>query len=594
MKVLFFSPFADVWPHSLPEALVAEMCLQESCEVTVVRCRGLLSQWCVAMTAAGLDASASPKDREKICRSCRQTSALLDSEFRFTSRFLEDYLTPADHLEVERIIQSVTPENWHEFQVENIPIGRLAAYEFYLVYKLNSFEIPETLWLHYVGQLRNSLAVLLASKKFLGEVQPERVIVYNALYSVNHVVMHVAEQLGIAALAIHGGFNVERILETLIVSRNARSILASSRSESWFAQRGLPIDARSIEEVSTYVKFLLRGTGAFVYSSAYGLNSVQDLRRRFGVTDDQKVLLCATSSGDELFAARMVGALPPIVRDNSMFGDQVEWLQYVIGMARRHPEWCVIIRVHPREFPNRRERQLSQNAIALTEVLSDLPTNVKVNWPDQAVSLYDLAQITDVLLNGSSSVGAEFALLGIPVVVHDPENLFNYPRGLNYSAASLLEYELVIAQALSAGWSFEHVRNAFRWKAFQFQRLCVDLGSAIPSWSAKSPLRVLRGMRYKWKWPIPVALILMVERFRVRRRPARIEHAHVIVDTIRHARETLGESSVWPSDARASEEEERVALLAALSDFHDVFATNDATQDCLGSRMASFLSRSTL
>ena len=594
MKVLFFSPFADVWPHSLPEALVAEMCLQEGSEVTVVRCRGLLSHHCVAMSAAGLDASASTKDREKICRSCRQTSALLDSEFRFTSRFLEEYLTSADHLEVGRIIQSVTPENWHEFHFENIPIGRLAAYEFYLVYKLNSFEIPETLWLHYVGQLRNSLAVLLASKKFLGEVQPERVIVYNALYSVNHVVMQVAEQLGIAALAIHGGYNVERVSETLIVSRNARSVLASSRSDSWVERRSLPIDTRSVEEVSVFVKFLLRGTGAFVYSSAYGLNSVEDLRKNFGVADGQKVLLCATSSGDELFAARMVGALPPIERDTSMFSDQAEWLRSVIDMARRHPEWCVIIRVHPREFPNRREGALSQNAALLTELLSDVPANVKVNWPDQAVSLYDLAQITDVLLNGTSNVGVEFSLLGIPVVVHDPENLFTYPRDLNYSAASLPEYELVITQALTDGWSFEHIRDAFRWKAFQFQRLCVDLGSAIPPWSAKSPLRVLRGLRYKWRWPIPVALILMVERFRVRRRPARIEHADVIVDTIRHARETLSESSVWPADDRTSEEEENVALLAALSEFRDVFATSDASQDCLGSRMASFLSRSTI
>ncbi len=179
MKVLFFSPFADVWPHSFPEALVAEMCKQDGFEVTVIRCRGVLAHHCIAMSAAGLQPTASSAEREKICRSCRKHAALLDEEFDLASRYIEDYLDAADYEQIDHFVQSVKPDSWYSFELDGIPIGRLAAYEFFLGNKLNSYEIPEALWDQYLGQLRNSLAVFFAAKKFLTEFGPDRVVVYS-------------------------------------------------------------------------------------------------------------------------------------------------------------------------------------------------------------------------------------------------------------------------------------------------------------------------------------------------------------------------------------------------------------------------------
>jgi len=588
MKVLFFSPFADVWPHSFPEALVAEMCEQEGCKVTVIRCRGVLSHYCIAMSAAGLEPNASRVEREKICRSCRKHTALLDDEFRFSSRFIEDYLDAADFEQINVYVQSVTPENWVSFTVEDIPLGRLAAYEFFLTHKLNSYDIPENLWDQYIGQLRNSLAVHFAAKKFLVDLAPDRIVVYNALYSVNNVLVHMAKQAEIAALTIHGGINYERLLETLCVSNDIQSQISASRSESWDRAKDLSIGNAAVAEVLAYVKFLLRGTGAFIYSSAHGSNSPEDLRRMFGVRPGQKVILCTTSSEDEMLAAGMVGAVPPAA-EGSLFESQLHWLKHVIEMGRRHPEWCVIIRVHPREFPNRREGTLSQNASRLREALVNLPTNVTINWPDRGVSLYDLAQITDVLLNGISNAGVEFLLLGIPVVVHNPDALYAYPRNFNYSASSEAEYDTVIAQAIVDGWSIEHVRNAFRWKAFQFRRLSVDLGSAIPPWSAKTPLRVLRGLRYQWKWPIPLRLILGVQKRRVRSRPAIMSQREVIVDTIRHHRQDLSVSPRWADDTYSSQRVEDAALSSAISELQILLTVNESGQAGLAARMAIHL-----
>jgi len=589
MKVLFFSPFADVWAHSFPEALVTEMCQQAGWETTVIRCRGALSGHCIAMSAAGLDVDASATQREEICRSCRGHSELLDTEFGFASGWVEDYLDSTDYQQIDHFVRSVTRDDWFSFEIDNFPIGRMAAYEFYLKNKLNSFNIPQGLWTQYLEQFRNSVVALIAAKKFLTELNPDRLVIYNTLYSVNNVVTRVADQLGIRTTRIHGGLNTQRMLETLSVSDRTQSLFGASRSPSWTASRTLPLSKSTVGEVSAYIQFLLQGQGAFVYSSAHGASTIETLRSEFGVQPDQKVLLCTTSSEDEILAAQLADGAPPKTTSASLFNSQIDWLRYVVEVGSRHPEWCIIIRVHPREFPNRREGQLSQNAILLQEVLTALPPNVKVNWPDQGVSLYDLAQITDVLLNGFSSAGIEFMLLGTPVVAHNPDDIFMYPRDFNYSAGSVAGYEASIAQAIDDGWSFEHVRRAFRWKAFQFRRLSIDLSTAISSWSVKSPLRVLRGLRYQWRWPIPLRLILFVEKHRVRSRPPQIPQWEVITDTIRHHRENLSDSDLWHDDTYATQQEEDEALNEALSRLYLVFKPREANLECLGSRIATYL-----
>jgi hypothetical protein len=542
------------------------------------------------MSAAGLQPNAPLRDREKICHSCRKHSTLLDGEFKFISRHIEDYLNASDHEQIDVLTQKLNRDSWYSFEIDNIPIGRLAAYEFFLGNKLNSYDIPEALWVQYIGQLRNSLAVYFAAKRFLIDLAPDRIVVYNSLYSVNNVTVHLAKQKEVATLTIHGGLNIERLLETLCVSNDIQSQMTASRSRAWEDARALPVGETAIAEILAYIKFLLRGTGAFVYSSAHGAKTLTELRHQFGAGPDQKVVLCTTSSEDEMLAAEMVGAVPRTTSEGSLFESQLDWLRYIIEMGRHHPEWCVIVRVHPREFPNRREGTLSQNAIRLRETLTDLPTNVVVNWPDQGVSLYDLAQITDVLLNGISNAGIEFLLLGIPVVVHSPAALYAYPSSFNYSARSRREYESVIAQAIEDGWSVEHIRNAFRWKAFQFKRLSVDLGAAIPPWAARTPLRVLRGVRYQWRWPVPLRLILGVEKHRARIRPVMTSQREVVVDTIRHHRQNLSTSPLWADDTYASRHTaEDQALVSAISELQTLLASNESTQGGLAARMATYL-----
>jgi hypothetical protein len=161
-----------------------------------------------------------------------------------------------------------------------------------------------------------------------------------------------------------------------------------------------------------------------------------------------------------------------------LFKNQVEWVDELVSWARTRPDVFLIIRVHPREFPNRRDAVHSTHAQRLAAAFRDLPDNVRINWPTDKVSLYDLATEVDVGLNGWSSAGKELSLLGVPVVLFTGDILF-YPSSLNLLATSKSNYFDLIDEALDGGWSFERVRRTYRWLAVEYHLATIDISDGF-------------------------------------------------------------------------------------------------------------------
>ena len=79
----------------------------------------------------------------------------------------------------------------------------------------------------------------------------------------------------------------------------------------------------------------------------------------------------------------------------------MDWIKFTVEWVSSRPDLFLIIRVHPREFPNKRESVTSEQAIALSKFFEHLPKNVAINWPSDSISLHDLIRITDVGLNAT-------------------------------------------------------------------------------------------------------------------------------------------------------------------------------------------------
>ena len=492
MRVMFLSAHAAIWPHAFPEALVAETLAQHGHEVLYVGCGREFASHCAAMSAAGVPWSADARTKSGICDGCERNDRLLRTQFGLAGFSLGSKLTAEDRAEIARRVSQTTPANLLELVVDGVAVGRYALYELLLNRKKGRLDFSAEEWREYLDALRNALASLFACRRILDAESPDRLVVYNSLYSVNRVACVLAERRGIATYFLHAGGNLSHRLETLLIGRGDGVRFYEELLAYWPGVRDKPCSAPALAEVTNHVLELLSGRSFLAYSAARTADGGR-ARESLGIPAGARVLVATMSSPDERFAAATVGvmsaAAPPI------FATQLDWIRELGAWVSSRPDLFLLVRVHPREFPNKRESVTSEHAQTLREALSHLPDNAGVNWPSDNVSLYDLADFASVFLNAWSAAGKEMCLLGLPVVAYAPAALV-YPPDLNYVAASRPDYFARIEQALADGWSADRIRAAYRWCALEYEYAAVHIHESFP-WAQRRLSAKLRNLLHR-------------------------------------------------------------------------------------------------
>lgn len=473
MKILFFSPNSAIWVHAFPEALVAEAAAQQGNEVVYVGCGGQLG-CCVSPSAYRIPFGAERSEKERICRLCKKNEEIIRAHFGFTGVDLDDVVVADDLSYADEALSSVTPENLLDLVIDGVEVGRIALYELLLEVKKISLDFSPDEWKQYKASLKDAIVVLRGTQRIVSEMHPDRIVLYNALYTVNRVVSRFAELRGIPQYFLHAGGNLSNRLQTLMLARGNTFTYFQHMRYKWREVKENPCSPDVLRAVTDHFLEVIRGRSAWAYSSA-AKGGDADLRQFFGVDAGQKVICATMSSYDERFAAETVGAISADIP--LLFPKQADWVRALINFVANRRDLSLIIRVHPREFPNKRDGVLSEHARMLQGVLSQLPSNVRINWPTDDVSLYDLANITDVFLNAWSSTGKEMALLGIPVLLYS-HDLVLYPSELNYVGTTEQEYFQQLEQALLDGWSSERIRKTYRWCAMEYAYSLLDISES--------------------------------------------------------------------------------------------------------------------
>ena len=477
MKILFFAPHSAVWVHAFPEALVAESLAKAGHEVVYVGCGRRLLDFCVPMSAHRVAPGADAARKSKVCDRCGNAEAAIREAFGFRGGTLNDWLLPEDEAEAESFAVNVSASTALNVSLHGVEVGRVALYEALIEIKKTGFEgFSEGDWWRYRQAVRNTVRALLAVRRIVSIEKPDRIVTYNSLYGVNHAASKYCELNGIPAVFLHAGVNLSHRLATLLIGRGTTVRFYESLLSRWATERDYPRSGRLLSRVTDHFLELLRGRHVLAYSAAHTSN-LSSLRTRLGIPFGKRVIVATMSSPDERFAGEIVGAMKA-TRPRA-FGSQIDWILATSAWISARPDLFLIVRVHPRELPNKRETVASEHAQRLRVALDVLPPNVIVNWPEDGVSLYDLAGVTDVFLNAWSAAGKEMSLLGIPVVTYAPEMLF-YPPDLNYQADGEADYFLAVERALEDGWSEDRVRAAYRWCVLEFELAPFDLSAAYP------------------------------------------------------------------------------------------------------------------
>jgi hypothetical protein len=460
-KCIFFSPYSEIWAHAYPESKVIEALVQKKWEVETVRCNGLLNEYCTPMNVHRLDYLSTAKDKKRVCESCIKKRNLLSSISNSSTSVIEDYLDKDELDFVNSYFQKNDFTDLEDLEFFGVQIGKFAAYEFLINNKIeyNSKEMIK--WPEIQHEVKKSMFCLIAMRKMMEKFSPNYLVVYNSLYSINRALCVFFESNGIPAYSIHAGSYLERKYSQIQLYRWNLDPQLIHKSLNWKNNKLKTLSYDQIKSVEDQVDNIIKAKNVFTYSSELSGRNIKDIRKIIGLNGNPTAL-AVLSSVDEYEASVLVGLFeekkPPYI-----FKDTLDWLVHLIDFFRRNTNLNLIIRVHPREFPNKRENVKSAHNQKILEVLKSIPNNIHVNLPTDNFSIYEMFLLSDIVLNQNSSTGLEASVFGIPTLVHDPKYFIPYDVDVGEKAITKEEYFNKLQTLINSSRKIEYSIKAYRY-----------------------------------------------------------------------------------------------------------------------------------
>jgi hypothetical protein len=475
-NVIFFSPHGSIWQHSFPESILADHLKKLGMNIEYIGCGGILSKQCTTMWMNENKGNLSNSEKKKICKNCTKDQKKIINSFKYDYLILENFIARKDLEKINKILESLKNKSVtliSKYSYDGIEIGKFALYETALNYKKINFEFSLFEKNKYLSDLRGCLISLIAFKKIL-EKKYYAIFLYNSYYAKNRTVKFLAERLGIKVFSIHAGYNLfNRLQRLMITSKDHNDHDLYLKEKKWSTFKKVPLNKTVINNIVNHFKILLKAKNFYVYSSKVKKNI--NIRDYFKIDNKKKIIFAILSSPDERVAANMIGAK---TSTQKLFKDSFEWLDYLIEYASNKKDIVLIIRPHPREFPNKRETVLSYNAIKLNKFFSKIMTNknIIINSPTDNISINNIIPYCDSILTMGSGSTTEATLLGIPCVSMS-ENFLSFPKDLTLVGLKKEEYLNAINKSLNKKIDLNLSTKTFRWLALRYYYSNLNLSS---------------------------------------------------------------------------------------------------------------------
>jgi len=480
--ILFFSPEGGITPHFAALCVLGRILKEMGHPVIFVICRGSFDR-CPVIDMKRLSYDTSVDVKDKVCQTCTCSAVRMLDAYELDSIDLSAFIT-SDILHKQQQALETLPTDLREFQFDSIEFGKLCTTELALIAKKHRFDEPDkNTYKGWTSYIRSSLMSYLLVDRVC-ELLPVSRLVYYDDYSLMIGARLAANKHGLASF---------RVLHTshLTVDRRRYTIMPTvaqgglvKQRQVWSAWRELSLTKELVEDIADDLIVRLSAKSVFVYSPSKTFGEV-DLYEQLHLSPHKKLVVAYTSSIDEVIALQMSAEALGINLNSSPqpFKDQIDWLNSIIEYAEENRVFQLVIRVHPRIGPNKREGKASEFLVQLQEQFNCSLENVKFVWPEDQISSYDLGEIADLVLVAWSSIGLEFARLGVPVLVFD--NDVEYFPSFMHRADTAEQYfekliEILNADFYSSEGIITQIRQAFSWYSLRFLGASINLEDVIP------------------------------------------------------------------------------------------------------------------
>lgn len=466
-NVVFFSPHGSIWQHSFPESILADHLKKLGMNIDYVGCKDILSNQCTTMWMYENNGQLNNLDKKNICENCVRDQKKITNNFKFNYSTLEDFVSSEDLKKIDYILKFLKKRNVQKiskYSYEGIELGKFALYETVLSYKKLNLKFNSNEKKKYLLDLRGCLISLFAFKKIFKQKNYYGVFLYNSNYAKNRTIKYFAEKLGIKVFSIHAGSNIHNRLQRLMITLKEHNYHDFYLKEKiWKIYKKVKLTKEIIQDVINHFQSLFKAQNVFVYSSPANKNI--NVRNYFNIDRHKKIILVILSSADERISANMIGAK---TSTQKVFKDVFEWINFLIQKFSSRKDITLIIRPHPRGFPNKREKIFSENAIKLSDLFSKIKNNenIKINLPTDNISIYNIIPYCDTVLTMGSTSTIEATLLGIPCVSMS-EDFMTFPKDITIVGLNKKKYLNAIYYSLNKKLDLNLAKKTFRWLALK-------------------------------------------------------------------------------------------------------------------------------
>jgi hypothetical protein len=443
-KILIFSPYALWTIHTIYEKTIARACQAHGAKVDYLLCDGLLPECDLHW-----DSKANTPRPLDICTRCQAAAATDLQETGIPHRKLGEFVDAAATAAAFAWAQGLTPGECEEASFEGVPVSQWVRSS--VISYFRQFPPDLTNW-HvvnvYRGFLYSAAIVATGLKNYLNANDVDAAILFNGRQSITRVAFELFRQRGIRVLTHE---RAEYSRGHINVRPNSHCMSPKPFGDLWGQWAHVALDRPSLEAAGKWL--LERRTGTNLAWIPFNSRSQTEtaFRTKMNLSADKKLWVLFTSSTDEI-------AGDPEWK--GPFTSQHVWIREVVQWVAKRDDVQLIIKVHPNLGGNLYIGKATDELRIYEEMKSNLPPNVRIALPEDAVDAYLLSEEADVGLTFGSIIGLEMAMLGKPVLVASRALYDNCSTILSVRSSELLP--AMLEKCLDSTTNREIQREAFR------------------------------------------------------------------------------------------------------------------------------------
>jgi hypothetical protein len=384
------------------ESLLAFALTYYGARVEILLCDKVLPA-CMMGTSNFIDEEQFVKKGvSKICNGCLDTGKFAFDGQGLKLNYYSQYISKLEIQEANKTIDNLKYNELFNYTEDEINIGEhslAGALRYYAVGNLEGQKYKEKILRKYTKA--GLITKKVISNFFIKNPDFEIVISNHAIYIPQGIIASVAKKYKKKIVSYTTGYR-----KCSFIFSHDDSYHFTMMSEPTKEWEEINLDKKKEAKIIDYLISRRYGTNDWIYYFDKPKFKIDDILKKKGIDIAKPIILMAPNI---IWDANL------IYPDN-IFSNMLDWIFKTIDHFMARKDLQLIIRAHPGEtnydrISNQRVKE------EILKKYSNIPENIHIIGPEENISTYALADLSNSLLMYASKVGMEFSPFGMNVIV---------------------------------------------------------------------------------------------------------------------------------------------------------------------------------